>query len=106
MRAPDGYTLRKVLVALPRKCTCLAVRDRDQTEVLLKAYPGDAGVSQIESRARREFGILRSLPPGTAPMAFALEASEELPVVVLERLTGSAPRGPLARRPEAQLTPS
>jgi hypothetical protein len=94
VRAPEGYVLEKCCIASPRSEVYTARRERDGAEVVLKTYPeqGSRGASRV---IEREFELLRSLEPGVGPLALALEQTEEHPVLVLERLSGQALRGPL-----------
>jgi len=95
MQAPEGYSIRKVIADLPRKFVALAVRERDQAEVVLKAYPEDSNESDADNRARREFEALRSLAPGVGPLALSLEEDAGSTFLVLEPFAGQIPRGPL-----------
>ncbi len=95
MRAPEGYSIRKVLVDQPRKYVAVALRDRDGSEVVLKAYRDESDASAADVRARCEFEALRSLPTGVAPLALELEVGEDTTCLVLEAFHGCTPRGAL-----------
>jgi hypothetical protein len=98
VQAPEGYVLQKSVIASPRIAVVLALRERDGAEVVLKCYP-ERGHFAAPQRAQREHDLLRSLPPGVAARALALERTEDHRVLVLERLAGEVARGPLGVAP-------
>ncbi len=86
MIIPEGYRLEKVLASSSRSDLALAVRESDQTQVVLKAYkPHDAHVSR--TRIEREFEALRACEG--SGICRALEVAREgAAILVLEYVRG------------------
>jgi hypothetical protein len=90
LTAPDGYELHKCLHETAHGHVYAGLRERDDREVVIKAYQSSKGRQADETRLQREVEALRAVAGPGVPAVLDVRVGHNPPLLVLARAPGVA----------------